>query len=206
MQEQPKIFIVSGPSGSGKTTLCSKLLTLKTIKGKLIKSLSVTTRPKRATEINKQDYIFVTKKDFLSRKRKNEFLESKTVFGNLYGTPKRFVEKVLNLGGSVLLCIDVKGALSVKKAYPNAVSIFILPPSLKVLKQRLCRRLSEKQKEVASRLNLARQEISCINRYNYTVVNDDLKQSVRQLESVFIAEQCRIVSEKKAKTAKMKNR
>ena len=153
--------------------------------------MSVTTRPRRAKEKNRKDYIFVTQDEFLKRRKKGEFLESQTVFKYLYGTSKRFVKKALKEKKNVLLCIDVKGALSVKRLYPNAVTIFILPPSLKILQKRLTNRLTEDKKELYRRLKLAKKEMSYIKHYDYIVINDDLKKAIKQLESIFIAEYCR---------------
>ncbi|MBL7131715.1 MAG: guanylate kinase [Candidatus Omnitrophica bacterium] len=191
MNQGSNIYIISGPSGSGKTTLSNRLLKLKTLKHKLVKSLSVTTRPRRAKEKNRKDYIFVTQDEFLKRRKKGEFLESQAVFEYLYGTSKRFVKKALKEKKNVLLCIDVKGALSVKKLYPNAVAIFILPPSLKILQKRLTNRLTEDKKKLHRRLKLAKKEMSYIKHYDYIVINDDLKKAIKQLESIFIAEYCR---------------
>jgi len=191
MSQRANIYIISGPSGSGKTTLCNRLLGLKSVRNKLVKSVSVTTRPRRANEKQKREYIFVTKEEFLRQKRRGGFLENKSVFGNLYGTPKSFVRAKLNRGISVLLSIDVKGALAVKRLYPKAIGVFILPPSLKILQKRLINRLTEGKKELRERLKLAKKEMGHIKHYDYALINNDLKKATRQLEAIFITEQYR---------------
>jgi len=191
MTPKANLYIISGPSGSGKTTLCNKLLKLDTLKDKLAKSVSVTTRPLRGNEKHRKDYAFVTKKEFLKRKRRGAFLESQTVFGYLYGTPKSFVKNALKKKRNVLLAIDVKGALVVKRLFPRAVTIFILPPSLQILQKRLTDRLTEGKKGLYKRLALAKKEMSYLKHYDYVVINDDLKKAIRKLEAILIAEQCR---------------
>ena len=125
-----KIIIISGPSGSGKTTLHKKLLLSRRLKRKLVKSVSVTTRPKRPLEKHGRDYLFISKKDFFKKRRAGYFLESKKVFDRYYGTPRKAVDKILKKGKNVLLCIDVKGAKTVFIKRPKAVKIFIKAPSI----------------------------------------------------------------------------
>ena len=120
-----KIFILSGPSGSGKTTLHNKLLKSRRLKGKLIKSISMTTRPRRSGEVNGRDYFFTSKKKFFEKRSAGHFLEWKKVFDNYYGTPKRNVERTLKTGKSILLCIDVKGANAVRRRKKGAIGIFV---------------------------------------------------------------------------------
>lgn len=179
-----KIVIISGPSGSGKTTLHQKLLTSRKLKEKLVKSISATTRAKRKGEKDGRDYLFLTRKQFLSRRKKGHFLESEEVFGNHYGTPKNKVRELLNAGKNVLLCIDVRGAGSVIKQYPGAITVFVKTPSLEILKKRLKRRGSETKEDLGLRLATARKELREAKRYRYVVVNDVLPKAFKKLESI----------------------
>ncbi len=179
-----KIIILSGPSGSGKTTLHEKLLKSPAFKGKLIKSLSATTRAPRAGEKNGRDYLFLSKKEFLAKKKNDEFLESMQVFDNYYGTPKDKVQGALDKGKNVLLCIDVKGAALVSRRCKDAVKIFIKTPTLKDLKNRLQKRATEDPKELNLRLKIAKEELKEANRYDYIVVNDTLGRAYRQLVQI----------------------
>ncbi|MBN1525966.1 MAG: guanylate kinase [Candidatus Omnitrophica bacterium] len=181
-----KLFVVSAPSGCGKTTLCNKLL------GDglgLANSISITTRKPRPFENSNSDYRFVTRGRFLGMAKRGEFLEYEENFGNLYGTPKKFVEK--NLAGRVpvLLSIDVKGAMKVRRAYPkDSVLIFILPPSIRTLKTRLHLRKSDGPEEVKRRLALAKKEIAYKDRYDYRIVNDRLDDAYRTLKKIVLKE------------------
>ena len=182
-----KLFIVSAPSGCGKTTLCNKLLEGGV--GKLADSISMTTRPPRADEKNGVDYRFVSKRRFQEMIKRKAFLEYESNFGRLYGTPKKFIEKNLKKGRSVLLSIDVKGAMKVRRAYTKeSVLIFILPPSLTALKKRLKERMSEDSTAMSDRLSIARREMSYKNRYDYRVVNDSLDSAYRKLKNIIIKE------------------
>ncbi len=185
-----KIFIISAPSGSGKTTLCEQLLSLK-LKG-LTRSVSATTRTPRAGEKKNKDYFFISPQEFENRRKKEAFLEWARVLDNFYGTPRRFVEKELGEGKDVILSIDVQGAMQVKKSCPAAVLIFILPPSFENLKIRLKRRSTESSREIHKRLNLARQEVSYLPKYDYVVVNDTVGKATEKLKAIIIAERCRI--------------
>lgn len=186
MKARAKIFVISAPSGGGKTTLCKRLLD----EGlDLADSVSMTTRPPRESEKDGVDYRFVSRKYFEEMIKKDEFLEYEDNFGQLYGTPKRFVDDNLKKGKSVLLSIDVKGAMKVRRAYPkNSVLIFILPPSLDDLEKRLANRRSDSTKEIASRLNLAKREMAYKSKYNYRIVNDELDGAHKKLKDVIISE------------------
>lgn len=178
-----RIIIVSGPSGSGKTTLHKKLLASRKLKGKVVKSVSVTTRPRRPGERAGRDYIFLTPKPFLAKQAAGQFLESQKVFDYYYGTPARNVEQLLRKGKCVLLCIDVKGAREVWQKYPAALKVFIKTPTLKVLGDRLKKRGTERLKDLALRLKTARQELAQAPYYDYVIVNDELKKAYRKLEN-----------------------
>lgn len=187
-KERGRIVILSGPSGSGKTTLHKKLLLSRRLRGKLVKSVSLTTRFRRPGEKNGRDYLFVSKKDFFRKRRQGHFLEWKKVFDNYYGTPQKAVGQLLNQGRSVLLCIDVKGAKTVLSRHKNTFSIFVKAPSLAVLKERLKKRGSETKTNLALRLKIAREELKEARRYNKIIINDRLNQTVKKLESVIYRE------------------
>jgi len=183
------VFIVSAPSGSGKSTLTAEMLRL--VPG-LQFSISYTTRRPRGSERNGVEYFFVPKEDFESMIQESEFLEYACVFGDYYGTARRFVTEAKNLGKDLLLDIDVQGAAQVKNSLPGAVSIFILPPSRQVLEQRL-RRRSETEKVadeavISRRLNAAGREIENYSTYDYILVNDQLDQSIDELQAIILAE------------------
>lgn len=186
--QKGKIIILSGPSGSGKTTLYKKLLVSRKIKNCPVKSISVTTRPKRAGERHGRDYFFVSKKMFQYKKRSGHFLESEKVFDNYYGTPNKIVRGLLRAGKNVLLCIDVKGAKTVRRKFPKAVTIFIKTSSLKVLAARLRRRGSEQKNIMQFRLQTARKELREIKKYDYVIVNDNLRKAYRRLKAIVRAE------------------
>lgn len=181
-----KIFIVSAPSGGGKTTLCRKLLASDPA---LADSISMTTRPPRPGEEDGVDYIFTGDRHFRREINKGGFLEYEENFGYLYGTPKDFVERNLKRGRSVLLNIDVKGAMKVRRAYPDrSVLIFILPPSLGELKKRLSLRRSDSPEVIAGRLKFARKEISYKSKYDYRIVNDNLEKAYKRLMAIISKE------------------
>jgi len=181
-----KLFVISAPSGCGKTTLSNRALS----DGLgLERSVSMTTRWPRPGERDGVDYHFVSPKKFATIIKNKGFLEYEENFGNMYGTPKRFLEDNLKAGRSVLLDIDVKGALKVKKAYPDkSVLIFILPPTMKELKRRLHFRRSEDVGTIKKRLELARKEMACKKIYDHTVVNDNLEHAYRKLKKIILSE------------------
>lgn len=189
MKKQPSkglIFVVSAPSGCGKTTLCNRLLA----DGLgLANSVSMTTRKRRPGEKNGVDYRFVTEKRFRQIARKRGFLEYEENFGHLYGTPRRFIEDRLKRSLPVLLSIDVKGAMKVRKAYPRAsVLIFLLPPSIAALGKRLKSRSTDSPGVIRRRLGLAKKELSYKSRYDHRIVNDNLEKAYRRLKLVVAAE------------------
>ena len=183
-----KIFILSGPSGSGKTTLYKKLLASRKLAGRLVKSISMTTRSRRPGEKHGRDYLFVDEQAFLKMKKAGQFLESQKVFDNFYGTPKKFVEKLLAQGKHVLLAIDVKGAKVVSRKIPKAYRIFIKAPSWNDLKQRLQGRGSEHKDSVQLRLKTARRELKEAKNYDRVIVNDRLTHAFKELEAVVLAQ------------------
>jgi guanylate kinase len=178
------LYIVSAPSGAGKTTLCRELM--KIVPG-LRPSVSYTTRPPRKGERNNVHYSFVTETRFKRMIQRGEFAEWAVVHGNLYGTSARRLEKTIKEGYDIILDIDVHGARQLRKRYRNAVGIFILPPSMRVLRERLQKRMSESDEEIQRRLERAKEEIAEYRHYDYIVINDDFKQALRELESIIIS-------------------
>ena len=185
-KKKPLIWVVSGPSGSGKTTLCRKLLSKK--RSNISRSISFTTRPIKKGERNHSDYIFISKEEFLRKIRKAEFIEWKEVFGNLYGTPKKLVYDLFRKNKDVLLCIDVKGALEIKKKFAKrAVFIFVVPPNERELIRRTKIRAREDRGEMQRRLACVKTELSFAREYDYIIVNDHLSESVKELGSIISA-------------------
>ena len=175
------IYIVSAPSGSGKTTLLQNLL--RTFKD-LRFSVSHTTRQPRAGEKHGVDYFFTDRSTFVSMAERGEFLEWAEYYGQLYGTARSFVEQHIEAGCDVILDIDVQGARQVKAKIPEAISIFVLPPSFAELERRLRSRMLESDEDIHRRLQIAKREIVCCREYDYIVINDVLENSVQILESI----------------------
>ena len=181
-----KLFILSAPSGTGKSTVTTKLLSgLTGIK----KVITATTRDPRPGEVNRRDYIFMTREEFERGIKEGFFLEYAEVYGNLYGTPADQVRENLLEGTDSLLVIDVQGAFKVKKAHPDAVSIFLMPPSLEELKRRMKRR-GHNDANSELRLRTAREEIPCAREFDYIVINDFIDRAVEHLKSIIISHRC----------------
>ena len=190
IKKSGNLIVISGPSGAGKGSICSELL--KRNKN-ITTSISMTTREKRGYETDGIEYYFVSREDFENKIKENYFLEYAIVHSNeYYGTPKKQVEDKLNSGLSVILEIDIQGAIQVKENFNNALYIFILPPSMEELKNRLIKRGTESEDKILSRFKKAYQEINEINKYNYVVVNDNLMDAVNKVEAILIAENCRV--------------
>jgi guanylate kinase len=179
------VYIVSAPSGSGKSTLVNELL--KVVKH-LDFSISYTTRAPRGSEQNGKEYFFVTKEEFEAMIAADEFLEHANVFGNYYGTARRFLHDAEAKGNDLLLDIDVQGAEQIKKRLPEAVSIFILPPDRDKLEWRLRHRGLDSEGVIRRRLDTARREIENYSKYEYILVNDRIEQSTDELRAVVLAE------------------
>jgi len=173
----------SAPSGAGKTTIIKHLLQKYP---ELALSVSATTRPKRNYESDGKDYFFLSQDAFQKAVDKGRFLEYEEVHGNYYGTLKDKVEELIDRGKSVLFDIDVKGALSVKKAYKNSILIFIKPPDSEALRKRLSNRKSEDEETIARRLERQTFEYEQSRFFNFTVINDDLQQAIQEVEKLII--------------------
>jgi len=184
------IFVISGPSGSGKTTLAEKIIADKALKNKLARSISLTTRAKRSGEQDKKDYFFVSEKRFKQKLKAKKILEWTKYLGYYYATPKDFIDRQLAKAKHVILCLDLKGALCIRKQYPcNTVTIFVVPPSLDSLLGRITGRCSQtKEEEVRRRLELAKKELLAAGDYDYCIVNKDLKQATKQLQGIILKE------------------
>jgi guanylate kinase len=187
------VFIISAPSGSGKSTLVNELR--KIVTG-LEFSISYTTRPPRGSEQNGREYFFVPRAEFDEMVRKGELLEHAEVFGNCYGTAKRFLREAEQKGNDLLLDIDVQGAQQVKEKIPGAVSIFVLPPDRDKLEWRLRHRGLDSQDVIERRLVTASREIEKYDKYDYILVNDRLEQAVDELRAIVLSERLRRAGEK----------
>ena len=189
-KNQGLIFVVSGPSGSGKTTLLKKILKVKELKNILSRSISFTTRPKRSAEQDKKDYFFIREKQFREKLKAEKILEWTKYLGYYYATPKHFVEQQVKDGKNIALCLDLKGALKIKQLYPkNTVMIFVMPPSLDVLQERIKKRSKKTRKEeIQQRIKLADKEILAAGKYDYCVVNTDLHKVIKELKNIILGE------------------
>lgn len=179
------LFVFSGPSGVGKGTLKAKLF--EEFAGRIAYSVSATTRGPREGEVDGKDYFFISRQEFERRVKNNEFLEHAEFAGNCYGTPRAYVEKLLDSGMNVVLEIDVQGALQVMKSMPECVSVFILPPSFEELEHRLRGRGTETEEKVRERLETAKRELPYAPQYDYQIVNGgDIDAAYQSLRDVFL--------------------
>lgn len=177
--------ILSAPSGAGKTTIAHRLLAARTDVGY---SISCTTRAPRVGEVNGKDYHFRSQKDFEAGRNRGEFAESANVHGHLYGTLRSEVDRVLASGRHVIMDIDVQGAQQFAAVFPESVLVFIVPPSISSLLERLSARATEDHGSLARRLSDAHDELKALDFYQYVVVNDDLDTAVRSVSSIIDAE------------------
>ena len=189
MKKKGLLVVVSGPSGAGKGTICKNFMELNK---EMLLSISSTTRNPRENEIDGVNYNFITKQDFEDLIGTDSLLEYVHVFGNYYGTPKKWVLECIEKGKDVLLEIEIVGAMKVKEKYPDAILVFVLPPSLKELKNRIVTRGTETIEQIENRMARAMQEIKTIEKYDYFIFNDNLTRAVNDLEAIISAEKNKV--------------
>lgn len=182
------LFIVSAPSGAGKTTLCKKLSSMFP---DLKHSVSYTTRQKRKGEVNNKDYTFISKEEFRQLVKKGEFIEWAKVHGNFYGTSRVKLDSMLNKGINVILDVDTQGAKQIRKKRKDGIYIFILPPSMRILRERLRNRKSNSEEEIKRRLERARDEIRDYKMYDYVIINDRFEDALNGLKAIVLSEKLR---------------
>jgi guanylate kinase len=183
------LFIVSAPSGGGKTTLVKALLDAEP---EVMLSVSYTTRPPRPGEVSGRDYHFVSAEAFERMREAGEFLESAVIYGNHYGTSRKWIAEQVKQGRDILLEIDWQGAQQVRRLMPETVGIFILPPSLEVLAERLKGRSQDRPEIIEQRLAAARQEIGHAGEFDYVIINEDLNRAALDLRSIIRAERLKL--------------
>lgn len=180
-----KLFVISGPSGSGKTTLVTRVLS--NVEN-LRFSISYTTRPVRAGEIRGEHYEFVSREEFQDMIERDFFAEWAEVHGNFYGTPRAGIEKWIEAGVDVILDIDVQGARRLRGVFDDAVFIFVVPPSIEILEQRLRDRKSEQDRDISIRLGIVREEVACSKCYDYIIINDEADVAAGRIEAVILSQ------------------
>lgn len=190
MQARGLLIVVSGPSGAGKGTICKELLKNHQEVGI---SISVTTRQPRAGEIDGVNYFFRTREEFKEMIARDELLEYAEVYGNYYGTPKQFVIDQIRGGRDILLEIDIQGAMQIRKKYTEGIFVFIIPPSMAELRNRIIHRGSETPDTLETRVSSAIEEITFIDKYDYFIINDTVDAAVAQLNCIIQAEKCRVM-------------
>ena len=182
------LFIISAPSGAGKTSLVHALLG---INSHIDLSVSYTTRDPRHGEQDGKDYHFVSRKTFLEMAKRGEFLESAEVYGNLYGTSQTWISREITRGRDILLEIDWQGAAQVRRLFPDCISIFILPPSISELEQRLKGRGKDNDEVIAKRMAAVRDDVAHIAEFDYVIINDNLDDALRELDAVVLSARLR---------------
>lgn len=189
MDKKGLLIVISGPSGAGKGTICKNLIRLNP---DMKISVSATTRGPRRGETDGENYYFISKDDFEGMLQEDALLEYAKVYDNYYGTPKKYVLENLEKGNDILLEIDIVGALKVKEKFEDGVFIFILPPSLEELKNRIVGRGTESEKDIEKRYGCAIEEIEQVIKYDYAVVNDDVERATKDVEAIIRAEKCKV--------------
>lgn len=190
VKEKGLLIVVSGPSGCGKSTLNQLLLQKR---DNIVMSISDTTRALRGKEINGVDYNFISKEEFEENIKNNKYLEYAKVHSDkYYGTPVDWVEKMLEDGNDVILEIDIEGARQINEKRSDAIFIFIMPPSMAILKQRLISRNTETKEQVVERFKTAYKEINEVAKYNYVIVNNDIDTALNKMNAIITCEKCRV--------------
>ncbi|MEG0156529.1 MAG: guanylate kinase [Anaerovoracaceae bacterium] len=190
--DKGRLLVISGPSGAGKGTICKKIIDEME---DLVLSISMTTRARREGEVHGESYFFVTTDEFEQIRQEEGFLEHACVYGNYYGTPKKKVMEMLNAGKDVVLEIDIQGAMNIKKAYPEGVFIFIVPPSMTELRKRITGRGTDSASAIELRLSEALSEIAYMDKYDYCVVNGELEEAAARVKSIIIAEHSKVTED-----------
>lgn len=183
------LIVISGPSGAGKGTVIKRL---REINNNIWLSISMTSRDIRSNDIPNETYFFVSREEFEKRIQDGVFLEYAMYNGNYYGTPKDKIVEKLNEGIDVILEIEIQGALKVKELIPEAIFIFILPPSMNELKKRLVNRGTDSREKILDRFTTAYKEINEITKYNYVVINDEVEMAVSKVNAILLSERCRV--------------
>ena len=188
-KEKGLLIVVSGPSGCGKSTLDNMLISQRE---NIVMSISDTTRAIRGNEVDGVDYNFISNEQFEENIKNNKYLEYAIYNNKCYGTPEAWVDEQLNSGKDVILEIEIEGARQVDAKRSDAVFIFIMPPSMNVLKQRLVSRKTENKEQIVNRFKAAYQEINEVAKYNYVIVNDDVDKALEKMNSIITCEKCRV--------------
>lgn len=183
------LIVISAPSGAGKGTVIDGVMK---INNNLWLSVSMTSRNMRSNDIPGETYFFVSKEEFEERIKEGVFLEYAIYNGNYYGTPKDKIQEKLDQGIDVILEIEIQGALKVKELVPDAIFIFILPPSMKELRRRLVNRGTDSKEKVLERFKTAYREINEVTKYNYVVINDEVEKAVSKVNAILLSERCRV--------------
>ena len=188
-KKQGLLIVLSGPSGSGKNTVCDEV---KRRNNNIWESISMTSRKPREGEVDGVSYYFVSDKEFEKNIEEGSMLEWAKFAGNYYGTPKKSVQEHLDKGLDVILVIEIQGALQIKKKLPQALFVFLLPPSMQELKRRLINRHTESEAKILERFETAYKEINELSKYNYVIINDEVTEAALKLEAIIKAERCRV--------------